>query len=193
MAVLSVILQCLPPIFLTPWYMRIDLVAVPWIICWFLFGFKPAFLSLLLSIPLVGLLGPFAGGWVGAIMKSVASMWMILIPEIARYASKGNYTLPRYTLSVLVAVMVRALACVLFNLYFAIPIFFGMSPSDVIAFFSNPRFQSFVGLSLGLIGLTAYVVEVSFWNIVQGIIDAYASFLIYLAIVKRLCLRQITS
>lgn len=34
LAPLAVLMQILPPIFITPWFMRIDLVAVPWILCW---------------------------------------------------------------------------------------------------------------------------------------------------------------
>ncbi|UCH37743.1 MAG: hypothetical protein JSV76_00755, partial [Candidatus Bathyarchaeota archaeon] len=57
LAPFSVILQNLPPLFVTPWFMRIDLVAVPWMICWYIFGLKTALLCLAISAPLVGFLG----------------------------------------------------------------------------------------------------------------------------------------
>jgi len=69
LAALSVIMQILPPLFVTPWFMRIDFVAIPWVLCWIFFGFKASILSLLISVPIVGFLGPFAGGWVGAIKR----------------------------------------------------------------------------------------------------------------------------
>ena len=82
LAPLTILLQSLPPFFLTPWYLRIDLVAIPWMICWILFGLKPGLLSLIISAPLVGFVGPFAGGAIGAVMKPLASVWMFLIPAI---------------------------------------------------------------------------------------------------------------
>ncbi|WP_309492213.1 hypothetical protein [Candidatus Hecatella orcuttiae] len=192
LAALSVTLQLLPPLFLTPWFMRIDFVAVPWILAWIFFGFRPAALSLLISVPLVGLLGPFAGGWVGAIMKSAASVWMIAVP--AGFACKFGvnrllHSKWLYALVGLVAVAVRDLATILFNLYFAIPVFFGMTVRQVVEFFSNPVFQSFVGLSLGAAGITAVAVEIAFWNSVQGFIDLYVALALGLAVLRRLKIR----
>ena len=189
MSALSAIMQCLPPVFLTPWWMRIDLVAVPWILCWLFFGFEAALLSMAISIPLVGFIGPFAGGWVGMIMKTVASVWMFTVPALfARKWGTEKLLSSKLLLAAsgAIAIAVRDIVCVLFNLYFAIPVFFGMTPKDVIEFFTNPRFQSFVGRSLGLIGFTAYFAEVTFWNTVQGIVDLYVSIAIAAMIRRRL-------
>jgi len=186
LAPLSVIMQTLPPLFLTPWFMRIDLVAVPWVLCWALFGFKAALLCLLVSVPLVGVLGPFAGGWVGAIMKSVASVWMFAIPAVFTWKRKAlNPSFMDWRLYAIVsvfAVAVRAMVTVVFDIYFAIPVFFGVNP---VEFFSNPIFLSFFGHSLGLIGLGAAIAEIAFWNAIQGIIDLYVSFMIVLIILRR--------
>ena len=76
----------------------------------------------------------------------------------------ANKTL--YAISGAVAVAVRDIACVLLNLYSPSFVFFGMSPNEVIRFFTNPRFQSFISRSLGLIGFTAYFAEVAFCNTV---------------------------
>ena len=189
MAALSVIMQCLPPLFLTPWWMRIDFVAVPWVLCWLLFGLDAALLSAAVSIPLVGFIGPFAGGWVGMVMKFVASVWMFVVPSLfvrkwglERFLSSKSLLAASGAL----AVLVRGVVCVLFNLYFAIPVFFGMTPKEVIQFFTNPRFQSFLARSLGLIGFTAYFAEVVFWNTVQGVIDLYVSLALAAVIVRKL-------
>jgi len=182
LAPLAVILQILPPLFVTPWTMRIDLVAIPWILCWIIFGLKPALLSLLISAPLVGFLGPFAGGWVGATMKCVASIWMFLIPAILAWKTGGTkHLLENKGLFVLVAaltILVRVVVTLLFNFYFAIPFFFKMSPDAIIGFFSSVT-------TLGFIGLGAYIAEVAFWNIIQGIIDLTASLIIGLIILRR--------
>jgi len=183
LAPLAVILQILPPLFVTPWGMRIDLVAVPWILCWMIFGLKPALLSLLISAPLVGFLGPFAGGWVGATMKSVASIWMFLIPSlIAWKAGRTKQLLENKRLFVLagaLALIVRAVVTVIFNFYFAIPFFLNWSPETIISIFSSAN-------TLGFIGLGAYITEVAFWNTVQGIIDLTASLIIGLIIFRRI-------
>ena len=182
LAPLAVILQILPPVFVSPWTMRIDLVAIPWILCWIIFGLKPALLSILISAPLVGFLGPFAGGWVGATMKSVASIWMFLIPAIFAWKTGGTKRfLENKGFFVLVAaltILVRVVVTVIFNFYFAIPFFFNMTPDAIIGFFSSVT-------TLGFIGLGAYIAEVAFWNTIQGIIDLSASLIIGLIILRR--------
>ena len=190
LAPLAVILQILPPLFVTPWGIRIDLVAIPWILCWIIFGFKPALLSLLISAPLVGFLGPFAGGWVGATMKSVASIWMFLIPAIFAWKTGGTKQFLEnrrlFVLAGVLAIIVRAIVTVIFNFYFAIPFFFGMTTDAIIGMFSAAETLSFFGNSLGLIGLVAYIAEVAFWNTIQGIIDLTASLILGLIIFRRI-------
>lgn len=192
LAAISVVLQMVPPIFLTPWFMRIDLVAVPWIVAWIIFGYRASLLSLAISIPLVGVLGPFAGGWVGAIMKAMASIWMIVVPAAFAYRLTTQRLISSkvlFTVVALIAIAIRAVATVFLNLYFAIPVFFGMTLSQIIEFFSNPVFQSFFGLSLGLVGIWAAVGEIAFWNTVQGLLDLYLSLAIGLTILRRLRLK----
>jgi hypothetical protein len=53
-----------------------------------------------------------------------------------------------------------------------------MSPDAIIGFFSSVT-------TLGFIGLGAYIAEVAFWNIIQGIIDLSASLIIGLIILRR--------
>jgi riboflavin transporter FmnP len=190
LAPLAVILQILPPLFVTPWGIRIDLVAIPWILCWIIFGLKPALLSLVISAPLVGFLGPFAGGWVGATMKSVASIWMFLIPAIFAWKTGGTKQFLEnkqlFVLAGVLAIIVRAIVTVIFNFYLAIPFFFGMTTDAIIGMFSAAETLSFVGNSLGLIGLGAYITEVAFWNTIQGIIDLTASLILGLIILRRI-------
>ncbi len=190
LAALSVIMQILPPLFLTPWFMRIDFVAIPWILCWIFFGFEASILSLLISVPIVGGLGPFAGGWVGAIMKSVASIWMFVVPAFFAWKMGGikrfleNKWL--YVAVGVLAITIRGVVTVLFNFYFALPVFFGMTSEGIIGMFSSPTYLSFFWHSLGLIGLGAFVAEIAFWNTVQGAIDVYASLIIGLIVLRRI-------
>jgi riboflavin transporter FmnP len=183
LAPLAVILQILPPFFPVPWGMRLDLVAIPWMICWIIFGLKPALLSILISAPLIGFIGPFAGGWVGATMKSVATVWMFLIPAIFAWKIGGTKKLLEnkrlFVLAAVVALAVRVAVTVVFNFYFAIPFFFNMPPDAIIELFENTT-------TMGFVGIGAYIGEVAIWNIIQGIIDIVASFIVGLIIFKRI-------
>jgi riboflavin transporter FmnP len=190
LAPLTIILQALPPIFVTPWMLRIDLVAIPWMICWIIFGLKPALLSLLISSPLVGFVGPFQGGAIGATMKPLASIWMFLIPAIFAWKLGGTKKLldnkRLFVLAGVLALIARAIVTVLANFYFALPVFFNMTPEAIIGMFSSPENMSFFGNSLGVIGLGAYIAEVAFWNTVQGIIDLVVSLTLGLIIFRRI-------
>ncbi|MBT8171587.1 hypothetical protein KJN74_01775 [Candidatus Bathyarchaeota archaeon] len=189
---LAVILQILPPIFISPWSMRIDLVAIPWMICWIIFGLKPALLSLFISAPLIGFLGPFAGGWVGATMKSIASIWMFLIPAIFAYKVGGTKKLLEnkrfFIIAAGFALIARVVVTVFFNYYFALPFFFGMTQEAIINTFENSL--SFFGHSLGLIGVGAFIGEVAFWNILQGIVDLTVSLILGILIFRRIPLLE---
>ena len=190
LAPLTIILQSPPPIFLTPWGMQIDLVAIPWMICWIIFGLKPALLCFLISSPLIGFVGPFAGGAIGAIMKPLATVWMFLIPAVFTWKIGGTKRLLEnkrlFVLAGVLALSIRAIVTVLANFYFALPIFYDMTPDAIIGMFSSVGSLSFFGNSLGLIGLGAYIGEVAFWNTIQGIIDLTASLILGLIIFRRI-------
>jgi riboflavin transporter FmnP len=186
LASLAVIMQILPPLFVTLWNMRIDLVAIPLMICWIIFGLKPAILSLLISAPLIGFLGPFAGGWVGATMKSVATIWMFLIPGIIAWKTGGTKNLLEnkrlFVTASILAIIVRVLVTIIFNFYFALPLFFPEyfpNPEAIITYFSDVTI-------FGYVGIGSYIVEVAFWNTIQGIIDLTATIMIGVIIFRRI-------
>jgi len=182
LAALAVILQILPPIFVSPWSMRIDLVAIPWILCWIIFGLKPALLSILISAPMIGFVGPLAGGWVGAIMKSVASIWMFVIPGIIAWKVGGAKKLLEnkrlFVVASIVAIFARIGVTVIFNYYFALPIFFEMTPNDIINFYESVNI-------FGLVGLGSYIAAVAFWNTIQAIVDLISGLAIGQTILQR--------
>ncbi|OYT64933.1 hypothetical protein B6U74_04535 [Candidatus Bathyarchaeota archaeon ex4484_205] len=175
----STILGFLPPLFLTPWGMRIDFVALPWIIIWLYSGLETALLSAVLSIPMVGYLEPGGGGWIGGIMKFLASIWMIVIPELL---SRGKHSGLRFRVGLVAAIIVRSIAMIIFNYYFAIPLFFGLDPSLVVTQFER-------GLAcmkiIGFSGVVLFIIEIIVWNTVQGFIDVFFSLLIYRGIAER--------
>ena len=190
LAPLTIIMQSLPPLFVTPWMLRIDLVALPWMICWILFGIKPTLLCMLISSPLIGFVGPFAGGGVGAVMKPLATVWMFLIPAIFAWKIGGTKKILEnkrlFVLAGVLALAIRAVVTVLANFYFALPVFYNMTPDVIIGMFSRSDTISFFGNSLGLIGLGAYIGEVAFWNTIQGVIDLAASLIVGVIIFQRI-------
>lgn len=190
LAPLAIIMQSLPPIFVTPWMLRIDLVALPWMICWILFGIKPTLLCMLISSPLIGFVGPASGGPVGAIMKPLATVWMFLIPAIFAWKIGGTKKILEnkrlFMFAGALALAIRAVVTVLANFYFALPVFYNMTPDVIIGMFSSTGKISFFGNSLGLIGLGAYIGEVAFWNTIQGIIDLAATLIVGLIIFRRI-------
>lgn len=190
LAPLTILLQSLPPIFVTPWMLRVDLVAIPWMICWILFGLKPALLSLIISAPLVGFVGPFAGGAIGAVMKPLASVWMFLIPAIFAWKIGGTKKLldnkRLFIVAGILALAARAAVTIFVNFYFALPVFYGMTPEMIIGMFSDTAKISFFGNWLGVLGLGAFVAEVAIWNTIQGIIDLVATTIFALVIFQRI-------
>ncbi|WGM88592.1 MAG: hypothetical protein NUK63_06620 [Candidatus Bathyarchaeum tardum] len=190
LAPLTILMQSLPPIFVTPWMLRIDLVAMPWMICWILFGIKPTLLCVAISSPLIGFVGPAAGGPVGAIMKPLATIWMFLIPAIFAAKIGGTKKLldnkRLFLFAGVLAIIIRVVVTILVNFYFALPVFYNMTPDVIIGMFSSTDSISFFGNSLGLIGLGAFIGEVAFWNIIQGMIDIVAAFTIGVILFKRI-------
>ena len=187
LAALSIIMEALPPLFATPWSMRIDLVAVPWVICWILLGFTAAIICSAITLPIVAIIGPFAGGPVGAVMKFVASVWMFSIPALFVFLMRRERrsfieTKWLFAISAFFAIIVRDVVTILFNFYFAFPVFFNFSAVEV---FSNSNYLSPISHLLGVIGLSAFIVEIGFWNSIQGVIDIFASWALGLAVLRR--------
>lgn len=176
-AALSTLLQFVP-IYVTPWGMAIDLVAVPWVICYFVFGFESALVCSLISLPTVGLVG--GGGFVGAIMKFVASVWMFVIPTaLVLRIREGRYAIvKRVLIFILVsigAIIIRDLVAVLFNFYFAIPVFFGISIEEGASWVVGVSEAFLTGLFGELNLLLTFALIIAFWNTVQGAIDLVVS------------------
>jgi len=186
---LSAVLGFLPPFFQVPWMMKIDLVAVPWVVCWLSLGTFPAMLSALISVPIVGFLEPFgAGGWVGGISKFLASIWTFLIPaalvregmDRQRFTSDNKVAL----LATGAIVVARAAFMTAFNYYLAVPWYYGIRIDDFIALLD--RGLGLLKLAIPVSGLMLFVCEMSFWNSVQAVIEFWGALLLYRALGRKL-------
>lgn len=192
-AALSAVLGFLPPFFQVPWMMKIDLVAVPWVVCWLSLGTFPAMLSALISVPMVGFLEPFgAGGWVGGISKFLASIWTFLIPAALVRAGMNKERLTSGKSVSLLAtgaiVVARSAFMTAFNYYLAIPWYYGIKIEDFIALLD--RGLGLLRLVVPISGLMLFVCEMSFWNSVQAVIEFWGALLLYRTLRGRLRLSK---
>jgi riboflavin transporter FmnP len=174
-------------VYMTFWGMKIDLVAVPWVLCWAIFGLEGAFICALIGIPLVSFVGFGVGGLVGGTMKFIASVWMFAVPAIYAFILKSDrfsflQSYKHFIVAAIIAIIIRDFVTVIFNLYFAVPVFFGMSVDQIGEFFSKSPFVGWLGIA----GLAAFIFEVIFWNTVQGAIDLIISGIIGAAVTARL-------
>lgn len=88
LAAISLILQVFHMGILSNWGMWIDLVAVPWMIGFFLFGIESAFMISLIMLILISLVAPTSV--IGGLMKWLATAPMFFIP--AMLLIKGKKT-----------------------------------------------------------------------------------------------------
>lgn len=117
------------------WGMWIDVVAVTWIMAFFLFGVRSALVVSLLGALIITLFAPDT--WLGAMMKFTATlpMWLSLFlwlklkkGKISNYRKIGALIVP-----VIIGISVRSILVIPINYYFAIPIWTGMTPAQAIA------------------------------------------------------------
>ncbi len=87
-AAISTVLQISPLYIPTQWGMRIDLVAVPLLLAFFLFGFKVALETSLVMFFIISIVAPT--GFIGATMKWMATVPMFIIPTVMTLKLKKN-------------------------------------------------------------------------------------------------------
>jgi len=117
------------------WGMWIDIVAVSWIVAFFLYGVRMSFMVSLLGALIITLFAPDT--WLGASMKWVATMpmWLCLYlwlaiskQKIAKYRKITYIVVP-----VIFGIIIRSLIVLPLNYYYAIPIWTGMTAQQAIS------------------------------------------------------------
>lgn len=132
LSAISVVFQIIHVGVITPLHIWIDLVGVSWIMAYFLKGFRTALLTAVISSVLIALLAP--SGFVGGIMKFVATVPMFIVPAVLFYGKdlkKKLKDLRFVSLALVAALVVRVVVTLLLNVYVAIPIWFGSSLEEV--------------------------------------------------------------
>lgn len=136
LAALSAVVQLIHIGYQSPqWGMWIDVVAVSWMIAFFLFGVKSSFIVSSLGALVITLFAPDT--WLGASMKWIATLpmwlglygWMVFRQkDLAYYEKIKNLIVP-----VVLGIIARSLLVIPLNYYYAIPIWTGMSPEKAMA------------------------------------------------------------
>jgi riboflavin transporter FmnP len=114
------------------WGMWIDIVAVTWIVAYFLFGFRMSLLVSIMGAVVITLFSPDT--WLGASMKFVATipiifslvLWQKIYKNIKveKYRNTTNLIIP-----LVVGIAARCLVVLPLNYFYAIPIWTKMTPS----------------------------------------------------------------
>jgi len=161
LSAISALFQLLHIGFKTQWGMWIDIVAVPWIIAYFLFGMRGGLMVSLVGSIIITLIAPDT--WLGAAAKFMATVPMffvfyaitlILKKKIDQFKKIKNILIP-----IFVGIGIRGLLMFFFNYYFALPIWIpGKTPAQLMSLF--PWYI--------IIGI----------NAVQGIIDVIFAWLL---------------
>ncbi len=133
LAAVSAVLQFVHIGYQSPqWGMWIDVVAVSWVIAYFLLGTRASLLVTLTGSLIITLFAPDT--WLGASMKLVATLPILFSLFIWKKIKNTGYSNPRNLAVPVIAGMIIRCAVVLpANYYYAIPIWTGLTPAQAIA------------------------------------------------------------
>jgi len=136
LSALSAVFQIVHIGWLSPWGMWIDLVGVPWIIAYFLYGGRAGLVTSAIGAIIITLVAPST--WLGALLKFTATLPMWLFPMIfqkIRRIDTDKFSRSVFLpVSIIIAIFVRMLIVLPINYYFAIPIWTGWSPAQAMEF-----------------------------------------------------------
>lgn len=160
MSALAIIFDVIPSV-RAPWGMKIDFVGTVWVLSYFLYGLSIAFpVSAITSLYLTFF---STTGFVGATMKFVATIPMFLIPALVShlpfFSNRGSKIFNNLPLIIglnIIANVVRLLVATVVNLYWAIPIWTGMTQDEILGYYG---------------GLIPLIIFVAVLNVLQGFVD----------------------
>lgn len=133
------------------WGMWIDLVAVFWIVAFFLFGVRASFFVSVLGVIVISLFDPTT--WLGAVMKWTATfpLWgcLFLYATLLKRKFSDYQKISHLVIPVIAGIIIRCVLIIPINYYFAIPIWTGMPPDTamkVIPWYIIAGFNTVQGL-----------------------------------------------
>lgn len=117
----------------TAWGMWVDIVAVPILLALFLFDLKHSLAVAVLIALILTIAAP--SGFIGAIMKFVATLPMFLVLGLgAKYRGWKLSDLKVLVVLTAIALVVRSALVVPFNYYWALPTFFNLPTEQALQF-----------------------------------------------------------
>jgi riboflavin transporter FmnP len=136
LAAISAVVQIIHIGYLIPnWGMWIDIVAIPWILAFFLYREKMAFSVSVIGAIIITLVDP--SSWLGASMKWLATMpmWLMLLIWQRLFKLKLNdYRKISVLISCIIfGIILRGIIIIPLNYYYAIPIWTGMTSEQALA------------------------------------------------------------
>jgi hypothetical protein len=153
-----------------PWGMKVDFVGTVWVLSYFLYGLSVASSVSVITTLFITLFMPT--GFVGGIMKFVATIPMFLVPAlVSRLPFFSNYGSKLFNKTLLIvgvaflANAVRLLVATAVNYYWAIPLWTGIPTGDILAVMFGGSILEFIIFVAGL-------------NVLQGIIDVVIAWLL---------------
>ncbi len=145
------------------WGMKIDFVGTVWVLSYFLYNLPVARPVSALTTLYIALFMPT--GFVGAIMKFIATIPMFLIPAIVSrlpfFSKRNSKIFNNIFLTVglcILANIVRLVLATTVNYYWAIPLWTGTPTDQIVDVMFSGSF-------------TAFIVFVAGMNVAQGIVD----------------------
>jgi riboflavin transporter FmnP len=144
--------------------MKIDFVGTVWVLAYFLYDLPVALPVSAITALYIALLMPT--GPIGATMKFIATIPMFLIPAIVSYlpffSNRSSKLFNNLFLTIglcILANIVRLLLATAVNYYWAIPLWWGIPPDQIL---DNELFGG---------SITAFILFIAGMNVVQGIVD----------------------
>jgi riboflavin transporter FmnP len=118
----------------TPWGMWIDVVAIPWILAFFLYRGRGSLIVSIIGSIIITLVAPST--WLGASMKWLATMPMWLTLWLSQKTFKlklKDFKKISIVIScILLGIVLRGIIIIPTNYYYAIPIWMGWTPEKAM-------------------------------------------------------------
>jgi len=134
LAAISAVFQIVHMGYQTPWGMWIDVVAIPWILAFFLYRGRGSLIVSTIGAIIITLVAPST--WLGASMKWLATMpmWLMLWlwQVIFKLRSKDFKKLRVIIPTIILGIILRGLIVIPVNYYYAIPIWTGWTPEQAM-------------------------------------------------------------
>jgi riboflavin transporter FmnP len=177
MLVLSLLFDVMPIEMPTVWGMKIDLVAVPIIMVYILTGFTGGLTAVLLLF--AGLSVVSSASWLGAMMKSFATLAVIVGFEVAKRATGfelstgGGKIVAFAVLAYLAGLAVRIPLMLALNYYVALEIWLGLPREQVVQ-----AVESWTGVP--------FWVAIGLPNAIQSAIDVFLGLAATIPVLRRI-------